>query len=273
MSAIADRPTDSRRESRCDIESIVLPFLGTIQEDYSPFQYLLSDMSMHGAMILLPRWLSLREKLHKGDVVDFHAPFRFAGETFSSGKIVWERWDQDSDAQACGVYFETRTPVHHPVAISFDEQSVTVDLTDFRSPGDMMLRVLKDAILLKRGVRIYLKHLAPYLSRISGADKEQYAFLRQFLIEDAMRHVERNLAQLQAVHGELAAGLCTQEELAACVSVEDLLGAFEPEIPADVFALAFTAMAVAPYLRSIKILEKKLYWAYNSLMMLYIQSV
>lgn len=273
MSAAVQDVSELRRERRVSIESVVLPFLGSLVDEFSPFQYILSDLSLHGAKILLPSWLSLRERLRKGDMVDLHAPFRFAGEIYSMGEIVWDRFDTDNDAQACGIHFEQRTPQLYPVAISFDEHAVSVDLTDFQSPGGLMLRVLKDAILLKRGIAIYLKHLAPYLSRISGSDKVQYGFLRHFLLEDAAQHVERNRKQLEAVYAELAAGACTQEELAACVSVEDLLEHFEPEIPADVFAQAFMSKAVAPYLRSIKALEKKLYSTYNTLMLLYLHSI
>ena len=64
-----------RRENRLEVASIVLPFLGSRENDFSPFQYLLSNLSPHGAKILIPRWLALRERLNPGEVIDFHAPF------------------------------------------------------------------------------------------------------------------------------------------------------------------------------------------------------
>ncbi len=264
---------EARREHRVEISSIVLPFLGLREDDYSPFQYLLGDLSMHGARILLPRWSTRRELLAVEDEVDFQVPFRFAGETYSVGDIAWQRWDEAQEAQVCGVHFARKTPQTYPVAISFEAGALDIDLTHFNTESDLMLRVLKDAVLLKRGIAIYLKHLSPYLSRISGEDKAHYAFLRSFLLEDAARHVRANRLRLEQVYTELQGGVCSQAELAACLSVEDLLDAFEPEIPADVFAAAFVDKAVAPYVRSIKVLEKKLYVAYNTLMLLYISSI
>lgn len=263
---------DKRYERRADISSIVLPFLGSREDDFTPFQYILGDLSLHGAMILIPRWLSRRERLRMGDEVDFHAPFRFAGETYTSGRIVWERWNTELDAQACGVSFARIMPALYPVAISFDDRQLDIDLTEFNTPEGLWLLVLKDAILLKRGIHIYLKHLAPYLSRISGLDKEQYALLRSFLLDDAAFMVKRNQQRLENVREEMSRIMSSQADLASYLNMEDLLEAFEPEIPADVFSLAFHDEAVTPYLRSIKMLEKKLYANYNTLMMLYIHS-
>lgn len=264
---------DSRRERRVAIKSIVLPFLGSRTNDYSPFQYLLSDLSPRGAKILIPNWLIRREWLHKGEEVDVHAPFLFEGETYFNGEIAWERRDDEYGGQACGIHFTKKMPSTYPVTISFEKASLEMDLTNFSSAGNLMLLVLKDAILLKRGISIYLKHLAPYLSRISGVDKKEYAFLRHFLIEDGVQHVNRNREHLEAVYQELLKGSCSQEEVASCVNIEMLMQFFEPEIPADVFSVAFYDESVAPYVRSIKALEKKLYYSYNTLMLLYIQSI
>ncbi len=266
-------PVEQRREERLEVCSIVLPFLGSREHDHTPFQYLLEDLSLHGAKIAIPRWLAKREQLHKGDEVDFHVPFLFEGELFSVGAIAWARWEEERESQVCGARFERAGPPAYPVVISFDTQKLSVDLTKFSAREDLMLRVLKDAVLLKRGIRIYLKHLAPYLSRIVDVGRQDYAFLREFLLEDAAAHVERNRERLQAAWDELSEGVCSQRELASCLNVEDLLDAFEPEIPADVFSSSFLGDAVIPYINSIKILEKKLYTNYNTLMLLYISSI
>ncbi len=270
-----DKPVsgqDQRSENRVDISSINLPFLASREDDFTPFQYILGDLSLHGAKVLLPGWLSRRDRLRLGDEVNFHAPFRFAGETYTSGRIAWERWDREFEAQSCGVRFDRKMPAIYPVAISFDDHHFAIDLAAFDTPEGLVALVLKDAVLLKRGIRIYLKHLAPYLSRISGIDREQYAILRAFLLDDAADHVERNQQRLEQVLAVVADPAFSQADLASHIDVEELLDIFEPEIPADVFMLAFQDDSVAPYLRSIKQLEKKLYTNYNTLMMLYIQS-
>ncbi|MDP3480929.1 MAG: PilZ domain-containing protein [Desulfoprunum sp.] len=263
---------DLRSEHRVDISSIILPFLGSREDDFTPFQYILADLSLHGAKVLLPSWLSRRDRLSLGDEVDFHAPFRFGGETYTSGCIVWERWDKEFDAQSCGVRFDRKKPAIYPVAISFDDRYLDIDLAAFHTPEGLVSLVIKDAVLLKRGIRIYLKHLAPYLSRISGIDKDQYALLRAFLLEEPAAHVARNQKRLEKVLEVLSDPTFSQADLASYIDIEELLDVFEPEIPADVFMFAFQDEAIAPYLRSIKMLEKKLYNNYNTLMMLYVHS-
>ncbi len=161
-------------------------------------------------------------------------------------------------------------PAIYPVAISFDERQLDIDLTEFSTPEGLLLLVLKDAILLKRGIRIYLKHLAPYLSRISGVDKEQFVMLRSFLFDDTVSRIEHNQQHLEKMLEDLARANLTQADLMSLIDVEDLLDAFEPEIPADVFSIAFQDEAVTPYLNSIKTLEEKSYTNYNTLIMLYL---
>jgi hypothetical protein len=263
---------DFRREPRLEVSSIVLPFLGSREDDFSPFQYILADLSMNGAKVLIPRWLIIRDQLSRGDVLDFHAPFRFAGETYSQCVVAWVKWDSEVDGQVCGVSFEKKLPPTYPLFISYDAQSVSIDLSRFAGKPNILLRILKDAVLLKRGIAIYLKHLAPYLSRISGLEKKDYAFLRSFLIDDAARHVKHSIGRLQELYDTVMQGTCTETSIQECLNPEDYLDVFEPEIPSDVFAASFLDQSVAPYIRSIKILEKKLYTSYNALVLLYLSA-
>ena len=265
-------PRDQRSESRVSISSIILPFLGSRTDDFTPFQYILRDLSLHGAKVLIPRWLSRRDRLRINDEVNFHAPFRFAGATYITGRIVWDRWETEFDAQACGVTFATKMPAIYPVAISFEEQQVDIDLTEFNTSKGLLLLVLKDAILLKRGIRIYLKHLAPFLSRISGIEKEPFIILRSFLFDDAESRVQQNQQYLEKVFNFLSEASIIKTDILSLLNIEELLDAFEPEIPADVFSLAFEDASVLPYLHSIKSLEEKLYTNYNTIMMLYMHS-
>jgi len=66
----------------------------------------------------------------------------------------------------------------------------------FKTIEDLAVRVLKDTVLLKKGILIYLKHLAPYLSRIADTTPEQYEFLRGFLINDTAARVQDNIQKL-----------------------------------------------------------------------------
>jgi hypothetical protein len=262
--------TDVRREERYPVRSVVMPFLGSREQDFFPFQYLLHDMSHSGVKILLPDWLSKREHLAVDDLVDFHVPFRFEGRVFTRGRIAWARWDEEQNAQACGARMELQAQPLYPVVLSTESDEVSINLAGFSSMESLMARVVKDSILLKRGVLIYLKHLAPYLSRVSDADREEYGLLRAYLLDDMRDAVQANLERLKALRREFEKGECTLESIQACVNLDDLLSVMEPELHADLITLAFGRQSVAPYVRAIKQLEKKLYSNYNTMVLIYI---
>lgn len=96
--------------------------------------------------------------------------------------------------------------------------------------------------------------------------------LRSFLFDDAESRVQQNQQYLEKVFNFLSEASIVRTDILSLLNIEDLLDAFEPEIPADVFSLAFEDESVLPYLHSIKSLEEKLYTNYNTLVMLYMNS-
>ena len=71
---------ESRRETRLPIESIVLPFLGSRELDFQPFEYLLQDVSPGGVKISIPSWVQGRESINRGERVNLHVPFEVKGK-------------------------------------------------------------------------------------------------------------------------------------------------------------------------------------------------
>ena len=159
---------DKRQEKRIDICSVVLPFLGTRVSDHQPFQYLLQDVSPGGICIALPRWVMSREVLQVDDLIDFHVPFLMGTHVLSIGKITWQRWDKEFDQQVLGASLTRSAPAFYPVYLEVETRGVTLNLTDFRDEGDILAKAVKDAVLLKRGLLIYLGHLEAFFSRVGG---------------------------------------------------------------------------------------------------------
>lgn len=268
---MADVPLDfqPRREERIAIDSVTLPFMGSRIEDSAIFQYLLMDISMHGAMILLPQWVMKREILHKEERIDFHLPFLFEGETYNQGRVAWTRWDEKMAGLACGVRIEARAPLYYPVYVSFEDKSIAIDLTDLAVTENLLEKIFKDTILLKKGILIYLKHIKPILARVTGYDAATLRELSGFLFEDMRALVVKNIERLKAFQSNIAPGGCSLYGIHQIFDLEALREAMEPELDDAVWGSAFVQDVMRQYLDAIVVLEKKIFYNYNTLVMLY----
>ncbi len=259
-----------RREKRLGVESVVLPFLGSRAEDYQTFEYLLGDVSPSGVGLALPRWLTSRELLHKGQRVHLHLPFELGGKLLHSGVVTWARWDEEQEAQLAGVVLDAAAPALYPVFVSMDTQQIAIDLAGFRGLEHILARVLKDSVLLKRGMLVYLKHLTAYFSRVCDLGREEYALFREAIIDEVRQHVQAHL--------DILAGLLRQAEENGELALErldldELRRAMDPELYIDMFSAALGNETVGLFLKAIKELERKLLSNYNTCVLLYINSL
>jgi hypothetical protein len=272
-SALQGMPLPDRIERRIPIESLVMPFLGSRVPDSSLFQYLVQDLSLHGAKIVLPKWVLKREHLQIGDFIDLHLPIIFEDGVFEAGEIVWDKYDQEIDAQAYGVRIKERAPLYYPVSISFEGQSVGIDLTAFNASENIMDRVLKDSILLKKGILIYLKHLKPMTARMLDAEASELAQIRDFFFNDTGGSVQANIEKLKRVRESFNETACSMHKMATCFNLEDLRITMEPEIVPDVWNAAFEQENMSQYIGAIAQLERRLLYNYNTIVMLYMSSI
>lgn len=259
-----------RREKRLDVESVVLPFLGSRAEDYQTFEFLLQDVSPGGVGLSLPRWLASRELLHQNQRVHLHLPFELGGKMLHSGIVTWTRWDEEQEAQQVGVRLDEASPALYPVFVSMDTRQIAIDLAGFSGLEHILGRVLKDSVLLKRGILVYLKHLTAYFSRVCDLEREEYALFREAIIDEVRQNVQAHL--------DILAGLQRQAdengELALeRLDLDELRRAMDPELYIDMFSAALGDETVGLFLRAIKELERKLLSNYNTCVLLYINSL
>ncbi|HDQ40044.1 MAG TPA: PilZ domain-containing protein [Desulfonatronum sp.] len=264
-----DSNIELRREERFSINSVTLPFLATRIEDMALFQYLLLDISMHGARIILPQWVVKRELLHQDEGIDFHLPFLFHGETFNKGSVAWAKWDEEKGGQVCGVRIDVRAPLYYPVFVSFEGQSITMDMTEFQTSRNLLAKILKDTILLKRGILIYLRHIKPVLPRITGYDALKLEQLQSFLFAHVRENIERNIEILAGYLHIIEDDACSQSRMQQLFDLEELRLVMEPELDASVWSNAFEQDVMRQYIGAIVSLEKKVFYNYNTLVMIY----
>ncbi len=265
--------SDSRHEQRLPIETAVLPFLGSRDEDYQPFQYIIQDFSQNGVRIAIPSWVQSREKLFKNDQVNLHLPYKFKGQSRNHGNIAWETWDNDENAQICGVALDRHFPETYPVFISLDSREVVIELDHFSTPEKLILLVLKDLVLLKKGMLIYLEHLSAYFTRVSTLNREEYALFRHSIINDVKSGLEKNLAHLNTIYLKALGMENADADLLGLLDIDELRKSIESELYIDLFTSVVSFEIVSRYLNALKILEKKSYNNYNTLAMLYLQSL
>ena len=264
---------DRRRETRHAIESVLLPFLGSRDEDQVCFQYLPLNLSRHGVALAIPKWLVARESLKEGDLLNLNVPFIFNKETFHQGRVKWAKWDDDINAQICGLRLEKSMPPHYPVFFSLETSAIVVNLKEFSQLEALFQKVLKDSFLLKKGVLIYFNHLISYFSRVTDYPAKDYPRLKQLFLYDVRNKIEEHQEQLGGLSERFQDMPGGHREIAKHVNLEELRSIMESEIYLEVLKITFDSEVAMRYLESIKELETRLYANYNTIVMIYIQSL
>ncbi|MEF2231265.1 MAG: PilZ domain-containing protein [Pseudodesulfovibrio sp.] len=257
---------ESRQFKRVSIESVILPFLGSRVADFQPFQYLLRDMSQGGVGFAIPRWLASRERLNLGDRINLHAPFSVDGEILAIGEVVREYWDAENEEQIIGIRLTRSSPNVYGVFFEASSRDISYDLGQNGLEG-LLTRVIKDSVLLKRGILIYLRHLASYFSRLGEYSPEEYKLFRETVIDDVRDRVGTHSAYLEALHRNCCDVSVKSFEQ---IDLEELRRAMEPELYLDLFRAALGDESASLFLHAIKELEGKLFSNYNTVVMLYI---
>jgi hypothetical protein len=258
-----------RAAPRLPVSGVAFPFLGTLLPERGSFQFLLRDVSESGCQIALPSWVVKRELLRGGDRIDLHLPFVLNGVTYSSGRVAWARSDADSKGQVCGIHFAERAPLYYPVFVSLDSKGVALDLNELDPKHFLARRVLKDTMLLKRGIIIYLGHLRPVISRLTDYDALQLAELKTLLFDDTEQRLTEHIARLQQYLEETKKEYCHIARLPQLFDLEELRVLMEPEIEMSVWNQSFREATMQAYVSAIVSLENKLFYNYNTLVMMY----
>lgn len=258
---------ESRQFKRVGIESVVLPFMGLRMSDFQPFQYMLNDMSQGGVGISIPRWLVSRERLNLEDEINLHVPFSMDGTILAIGEVVRERWDSENDEQKIGLQLTKSSPNTYGVFFEANSREIAFDLGKVGNLENLLGRVVKDSALLKRGILIYLRHLASYFSRLGEYTPEEYELFRETVIDDVRLRVLEHAEYLENLHQ-----ICCNQPAAGFeqMDLEELRQAMEPELYFDLFRAALGDDTASLFLRAIKELEGKLFSNFNTMVMLYI---
>lgn len=239
---------------------IRFPFLGS-KEDGDPFEYLLLSSKPTSAEITIPEWLMHRTNLHFLEKVELHIPYQ---KKDNFGTVTLQEKD---------IY---KIEFSNNLENKMEPFSVT-----------LVLQLLKDTLLLKSGIKVYFKHLIPYFSRIVNFSEKDYITLKKHLLTDIMKHIQANESHLQEIYTSIEKKLTKLDELSIHLDLEELRSCLESEISLPLFNMVFAEtsldllgqyqvqnqFAYSRYLIAMKQLEKRLFFNYNLIVLIYSSSL
>jgi len=251
-----------------ELDSIILPYIGTREADYISFQYIPLESEDNLLKILIPRWVVNRENLSIGDIIDLNLDAELSGDLHSSGVICSSQYESSLDGDVYELELIKSKSKNSYVTLSSHGSKININPNEFKSNRRLFLQALKDSWMLKRGVIIYLRHLASYFSRISGTSKLEYPLLKDMLLKEPLVRANTNAAYLEELYLNAKENIQGEK-----ISVEFDLHTFSTsltsEIELDLFKMSFDSELLLSYITSIKNLEKRLFQNHNIVVALY----
>ncbi len=272
---------------------IQFPFLG-IKSDGDLFQYLPISVNNNRIKIAIYNWLVNRSILNLGEDVNLLVPFivdeEFPQEVNLQGKISEIVTDTACQAMIYEVIFPEKVK-----AVPLENWNLDYHLHNVNFSQDLfqelLINLIKDTRLLKSGVRIYLKHLRAYFSRISIHTRKEYFHLNTLFLADIENHTRDNEKKLEELYDKLRTNLKSFEEIPTMLNLEDLREMIESEISFSLIDLIFAENQTSyrlgiekllkpklgnrcsDYVLAIKGLEKRLYSNYNTIVLIYVKAL
>lgn len=259
---------------------IKFPLLGS-QEDGETFEYILWSLQPDFIEIAILNWLVSRASLNLNDKVDLYIP-QILSEEYQFRKNV------SGIITSIIPHEEMQGKIYRVEIEKFDKQYSAEEFTQQLplqgTPAELIIQLIKDSMLLKQGVEVYIKHIIPYFSRIASSSKKEYLQIKRHFLLDVEKHIKTNVQKLKELYEILQTKLTITEEIPIYIDLETLRETFESEISLRLFHLIFTESneiplykdknyGVAMYINAIKNLEKRLYSNYNQIVLLYLKSL
>lgn len=279
------------------LNTLRFPFLGT-RRGGEPFEYLLMNIDSEKAHIAIFKWMVNYTTLEKNEKIDLYLPIKLTlGYDFREdvlGGVTSINEDEET-----GEYLYEISLDYSSIKNTFDKNTfayfpynipVEIDLIELLS------RLIKDSIILKEGLIVYLKHFSSYFSRIVDYPIEDYADFKKFVFGDLISRIQTNIGLLGELSQLINRDLKEIDDISIYLNLEELRETIESEINLDLFLIAFTPKRTGrdlvdvlqrpdefkvnfrddyymTYLFAIKNLEKRLYFNYNQIVLIYMKSV
>lgn len=252
------------------------PFLGSRQNG-EPFQYILIDIVKNRANIAIYTWCVNHNNLHLDEKIDLFIPGNLNGQ-HTNGIIA----SVEKDTENQGFFYQVEL-VH---------DAEIMQKTALEDPISALMQLIKDSIILKEGILIYLKHLEPYFSRIINSGQGKKSNFGKSIFEDIKNRIKKNISKLNDIFSSIK----NAQHISIALNLEDLRENIESEMSLDLFFIMFTEKESGKellnllhdfeykeqkkdedyylnYITAIKNMEKRLYMNYNKIVVIYQDSI
>lgn len=264
------------------------PYVGTTAEGNEIFQYFLLKITTRSALVAFPPWLVNQSHFSRAQKINLHLGgliFKQEKGTTLEGEISLLEPSSGEFGQLYRVVFEVPL-VGEALVCNRAFESLPLKKRDA-----MVLELVKDSLLIKGGVSVYLKHLLPFLSRILTLTDRSYDDLKKQILEGMRLRVQKNIARLEVAYRALLSRSLEKEgKLCHALEVDQLRDIFYSEFDAVLVRLAcgggeeilqslvgkfetYSIRSYQTYIASIKALEGRLYSNLNSLTYIYVNSI
>lgn len=275
------------------VETLRFPFLGE-REDGEPFAYMLLNVTPESANIAVFNWMGGPINLIINEKVDLFIPSlstpNYRLRNTAAGRVNSETKESEGISHYYEIVFNQKISY-----LAKNPQELSENLPAESSLLTMLIQLIKDILILKQGIVVYLKHLAPYFSRIANYSHKDYPELKRFIFDDLKNRIQANEKELVTLYNSLK-DLKEPSEIPIALNLEYLRQNIESEMSLDLFLVAFAkeesreqilALLKDPgyrdnlkskyyhmnYLTAIKSLEKRLYSNYNQIVLIYLKFI
>lgn len=261
---------------------ISLPFLATDAHDVA-FEYLLLKLTVRSALISIPAWAIQPVNAQDIKRVNLHLN-GFSERPFEQFPLKGTGVKVDDHSSELGALYR----------IEFDQvlkgynllHKSDYEAQDKGQTNKLILQTIKDSLILKQGVLIYLGHFIPFLSRILEMNQKYYSQIKENFLNQMKERVARHIEKLE----ELYVDFDRLQKEGQPLYLELDFGSLKEVVQSEIDTLFFQVALGGPdevldvlkgskehyqlrsyqtYLQSIKNLENRLYANFNSLVMVY----
>jgi len=250
-----------------------LPYLGIQEADFAIFEYIPLDIHFPNFNVIMPTWLTEQGNLSLGQCVTLNLSIVLPEGIFSSGKIVSFTESPTLKSHVTTIELEVSREGLLPLLLSHPDLSANVSNFDYSlGLARYFLSTVEDCIILKKGILIYLSHLMHLFKRIVKTSSEDFSEFRSIIFDDILSQTQGSIAflseylsQLHVVSKDTDRDAISLEE----TDLEIFFQHFHQPIPLNLVELALENELVSEYIRSIRLLERKMYADYNALIAAY----
>lgn len=281
---------NQEQENEKNQEFSMFPFIGSL-EIGETFEYLLLNLYGDRVEIAIVNWLVNRTILNIGDKIDLYIPKLSTDDKRLVKLVNGTITSANENEEIHGVNYVITLNLDDSPAKALQNSLLNGFIENFpisTSLTELLIFFIKDSMILKEGVEIYLKHLIPFFSRIVNYSADEYVKLKDSILMDILHKVKKNQLNLKELHQMLRDQLKNDSDIPIYIQLEELRETLESEISTNLFEVIFSEnddskiishthaqnnYSIAMYIDAIKILEKRIYANYNSIVILYLKAL